>query len=402
MAASNGTAHVGLKLARALIDMAEQGGKYKVSVIARPEVARFHRLEDELGVEVHLPESVPPQAVIVRPSQPFRWDDVAIPSLNGVVTLFFMLDTISWDCQHIRIERFEPLWNFVFEQSSGVIYISDFTKRQFESRFPSALTTRSRVSLLSLDPGEYRKAPPVTDEGRPRSAVLVVGNHYDHKGLRSVLASLAGLEEQVRVHVVGEVPEGWGRGECHASGALSETTFARLLDESAVVVYPSYDEGFGLPILEALAHGCQVLARDIPVFREVWHALGRPDQVRFFSFSDQVVPALREAIRSPLTTLPSPPTARSWRTVAEELVAMAEEILDNPDPGDALARRLQALGSLESLLLPAQFLLSVDRSNLVRESVRWILDRQRKRPSPWFRALRSGKRMLRLPSRNAT
>ena len=80
---------------------------------------------------------------------------------------------------------------------------------------------------------------------------------------------------------------------------------------------------------------------------------------------------------------------------------MAEESLDRPVPGEALARRLQALGSLESLLLPAQYLLSVDRSNLVRESVRWILDRQRKRPSPWFRALRSGKRMLRLSSWNA-
>ena len=80
--------------------------------------------------------------------------------------------------------------------------------------------------------------------------------------------------------------------------------------------------------------------------------------------------------------------------MAEELLAMLESRLDDPSHAATLHERLQALGSLESLLLPAQFLLSVDRSDLVRESVRWFLDRQRKRPSPWFRALRSGRRIL--------
>lgn len=400
--ASNGTAHVALKLARALVDLADEGDRYRISVIARPDVARFHRLAEELAVTVHLPERMPPQAIIVRPSQPFRWDDVAIPSLHGVITLFLMLDTISWDCKHIRLERFEPLWNYVFRHASGVTYISDFAKRQFESRFASAKNARNRVSLLSLDPCEYRKAPSAPSNGSPRSAVLVVGNHYDHKGLTSVLDSLAGLEDPVPVHIVGRIPEGWTRGECHASGGLSEATFGRLLDESAVVIYPSFDEGFGIPILEALAHGCKVLARDIPVFREVWNALGRPADITFFSFSDQVTTELRRALRVQDESEVAQGSSRCWRTVAEELLTQAESCLQAGDHGEVLKERFQALGSLESLLLPAQFLLSIDRANLFRESVRWILDRERKSPSPWFRVLRTGKRVLGLPPRRKT
>jgi glycosyltransferase involved in cell wall biosynthesis len=44
---------------------------------------------------------------------------------------------------------------------------------------------------------------------------------------------------------------------------------ASLYRRAEVVVMPSDAEGFGLPVIEALACGAQVIASDIPVFREV-------------------------------------------------------------------------------------------------------------------------------------
>jgi glycosyltransferase involved in cell wall biosynthesis len=35
------------------------------------------------------------------------------------------------------------------------------------------------------------------------------------------------------------------------------------------LIAASYDEGFGLPLIEAAHYGLPILARDIPVFREV-------------------------------------------------------------------------------------------------------------------------------------
>lgn len=49
-------------------------------------------------------------------------------------------------------------------------------------------------------------------------------------------------------------------------------TFAELasLYRAAVcLLFPSFYEGFGLPALEAMAHGCPVVASDIPALREV-------------------------------------------------------------------------------------------------------------------------------------
>jgi glycosyltransferase involved in cell wall biosynthesis len=38
---------------------------------------------------------------------------------------------------------------------------------------------------------------------------------------------------------------------------------------STCLIAASYGEGFGLPLIEAAQHGLPILARDIPVFREV-------------------------------------------------------------------------------------------------------------------------------------
>ncbi len=51
--------------------------------------------------------------------------------------------------------------------------------------------------------------------------------------------------------------------------ALSRTALAHLYRRATLVVLPSEREGFGLPVIEALACGTPVLASDIPAFREV-------------------------------------------------------------------------------------------------------------------------------------
>ncbi len=51
-----------------------------------------------------------------------------------------------------------------------------------------------------------------------------------------------------------------------------------LMQAAGALIQPSVYEGFGLPIIEAMACGCPVVASDIPVFREVTgdHALFAP------------------------------------------------------------------------------------------------------------------------------
>ena len=50
---------------------------------------------------------------------------------------------------------------------------------------------------------------------------------------------------------------------------ISDEYLEKVYAASTCLVAASYGEGFGLPLIEAAQHGLPVIARDIPVFREV-------------------------------------------------------------------------------------------------------------------------------------
>lgn len=52
-------------------------------------------------------------------------------------------------------------------------------------------------------------------------------------------------------------------------GTVSDSELVWLYQNCEVFVFPSLDEGFGLPLLEARSAGARVVASDIPVFREL-------------------------------------------------------------------------------------------------------------------------------------
>jgi Glycosyltransferase len=52
-------------------------------------------------------------------------------------------------------------------------------------------------------------------------------------------------------------------------GGLSTPALKRLVDNAQAVLMPSFGEGYGLPVHEALTAGAPVVASDIPAFREI-------------------------------------------------------------------------------------------------------------------------------------
>jgi glycosyltransferase involved in cell wall biosynthesis len=94
------------------------------------------------------------------------------------------------------------------------------------------------------------------------------------------------------------------------TGALSDDDLAALYTGAHALVFPSDDEGFGLPPVEALACGTPVVASDLPALRET--LAGRATLV-----DPTDLPALVAAAEAAERPAP-PPLERTWDDVARE------------------------------------------------------------------------------------
>ena len=93
------------------------------------------------------------------------------------------------------------------------------------------------------------------------------------------------------------------------TGQVSDDELAALYSGAHALVFPSDDEGFGLPTVEALACGTPVVACDAPAVREV---LG--ERATFVEVGD-MEGLLEAAAASAVRPAPAPP-AWSWADAA--------------------------------------------------------------------------------------
>jgi len=120
---------------------------------------------------------------------------------------------------------------------------------------------------------------PVPVPGVSGPYLLYVGQARPHKGLTELLTALsvrrgtevlvlAGRDFTPGGAAARSATEALGSDGVVALGEVSDAALARLYRGAAALVHLAAHEGFGFPPLEALAHGCPVLAADIPVLQE--------------------------------------------------------------------------------------------------------------------------------------
>lgn len=114
--------------------------------------------------------------------------------------------------------------------------------------------------------------------------VLYVGRQEPYKNLARLVDAVADLREttgrDLGLVVAGKIDDdgarlidGLGdreRAAVHFAGFVSDGQLRWLYEEAAVYAFPSFFEGFGLPGLEAMRHGCPVVSSDATCLPEVY------------------------------------------------------------------------------------------------------------------------------------
>ena len=193
-------------------------------------------------------------------------------------------------------------WLDVVAKSDGAVCVSETTARELNkwvSTHVKHVSPRFEITWshngANLDNSVPTTGVPANwattlDQFRVRPTFLMVGTLEPRKGHIQALEAFEQLWQcgvDINLAIVGK--QGWmveklvERLNCHPH--LNERLFwlAGVSDEYLEKIYAactcliaaSYGEGFGLPLIEAAQHKLPIMARDIPVFREVagQHAL---------------------------------------------------------------------------------------------------------------------------------
>lgn len=193
-----------------------------------------------------------------------------------------------------RVALFQKHLQRSIERAQHVITVSNTIKQEIIERFE---LPDNQVTAIHLGV----QLPVVEDQLNselelPDQYLLVVGAIEPRKNIQFLLDAYSALpvESREQLRIVHAGPKGWlngsinskietliQKGEWLEMGIVSPAVLDHLYHRAWCLAFPSVYEGFGLPLIEAMARGCAVLASEIPVHREVC-----ADGATFFDLTD--------------------------------------------------------------------------------------------------------------------
>ena len=145
-----------------------------------------------------------------------------------------------------------------------------------ELRLPEERVAVVPNGLGAVRPGDGAAALARLGAGS-RPVVLSVASHLPHKNLDGLLAGLAAMEPRPLLVIAGHGTAALAdparalgvSDDVRLLGSVSAHELEDLYAAASALATTTLAEGFGLPVLEAMARGVPVACSDLPVLREV-------------------------------------------------------------------------------------------------------------------------------------
>lgn len=228
----------------------------------------------------------------------------------------------------------------VRQRADAVFFVSQFTCNEFLEIVgpPNGLST---VIYNGIDELWFKSSPrlQLPNDLCDCPYVVCVGNVKPHKNIRRLIHAFKLIIDRIphRLVIVGK-KEGFITGDpgvasladrlgdrIRFTGFLPDETLRAIVAHATLLIFPSLYEGFGLPPLEALASGVQVLASRIPPVVEMCG-----EQITYFDPYDtrDLAEKLLRLCSSTAASVSSQSIARfRWPSAAERVVALMKQTL---------------------------------------------------------------------------
>ena len=292
------------------------------------------------------PDLIPDRANFIWAQQPLRasfrparivWEQIALPfavrkhrldilfnpGFTAPIACHCPMVTVFHDLQHKRHPEYFrwfdlPFWTFFLwasaKQSRGLIAVSVATRDDLQTYYG--------VSAAVIHHGVEWQFFEIAKSRQPRDYLLCVSTSHPHKNLVRLLRAAKSMRELPGLVITGvrgfaaKEVEKLAGGSVRLTGWIPRDQLYELFRGARGFIYPSTFEGFGMPVLEAMAAGIPVACSDIPPLREV-----AGSTVHYFDPSSEA--AIRDALERLIAgSIPSDTAARraaqfTWKKTAQ-------------------------------------------------------------------------------------
>ncbi|MGI9553613.1 MAG: glycosyltransferase family 4 protein [Thermodesulfobacteriota bacterium] len=169
------------------------------------------------------------------------------------------------------------------ERSDDIVAISEYTKQSALKRY-NLSEQNIKVIYHGIDFKHFETlaSAEMQEEFRNRKYIISIGHTRPYKNIPRVLQAFKQVSDEfteINLLIVGRgdyekilkqlVSDLNLKGRVIFGGHLPDEKMIPLFKNAEFLAFPSLIEGFGLPLIEAMALGCPILASDIPVIEEI-------------------------------------------------------------------------------------------------------------------------------------
>lgn len=275
------------------------------------------------------------------PQQPVLYRGKAITNIHDLTTTRFRNPDKNWLVFSAKQGIYKWLIKRVARKSARVITISKFVKGDV-AQYAKILPSKIAVTYPAADRIKDTPEPIAALSGK--KFLMYVGRPLPHKNLKRLMEAysiIRNLRSEIKLVLVGkrdnlyEKHARWAHKE-HIEGVVftgfaSEGRLRWLYENCAAYVFPSLSEGFGLPGLEAMAHGTPVISSDATCLPEIYG-----EAAEYFNPE-----SIRDMVRVISRVLENPARAQklrrlgvlqakkySWQRMAEQTLEIYKQVLN--------------------------------------------------------------------------
>lgn len=242
----------------------------------------------------------------------------------------------------LKMAGYRFLFWYSNKKSRHIITISNYVKKALEKLYPF---TKGKASLTYNAAEPKLAAAAKKPKFAPKQFIFYVGTAFPHKNLKVLVEAhqkLLTKNPNLELVLVGKTEfyykelsdyiTDYGFKKVHLTGFVPDNELKWYYEHAKAYVFPSLSEGFGLPGLEAMVHGCPVISSNATCLPEVYG-----DAAHYFDpnntddISEKVSEVLgSKELRDKLVKQGYKQVKKySWEKMAKETLAVYKKVLSN-------------------------------------------------------------------------